>query len=206
MRSQLYLLCLLSIVFAGTGIGCGKPDGKLPAAGAGPAASQAEDNALAAASPTDVVAQFYDALRGGEEGKIAVLLTDKARQETAKSGLDIRSPGSASLKYQIGELQYVTPEQDGAHVKSTWSEVDEDGQQVDTEVIWVLRKQADGWRIAGMATQIAEGQLPLLFNFEDPEDMLKKKDLVEKQTAAAEESVAEKTGPITADNPATMLR
>jgi hypothetical protein len=132
-------------------------------------------------SPADAVAHFYEALRLGNKDAIAGLLTDKARAETAKNGLGISSSGSGSLKYQLGETDYVTEQMDGAHVKSIWTETDEFGQLVDTEVIWVLRKQHNGWRVAGMATQVMEGQLPLLFNFEDPQDMLQKKAFVENQ-------------------------
>jgi hypothetical protein len=138
--------------------------------------------------PTDTVARFYEALRKGDEPAIAELLTDKAKAETAKSGLGIQSQGSNRLQYELGEVEYVNEALDGAHVQSLWIDFDERGERLATEVIWVLRKQSDGWRVAGMATQIAEGQLPLLFNFEDPEDMLRKKEYVERQYAEAEQA------------------
>lgn len=163
-------------------------------------------------TPDKVVAHFYDALRDGNEQTIAALLTDKAREETAKSGLDIRSPGSASLTYEIGEIDYVTEAGDGAHVKSLWMQPDENGEKFGTEVIWVLRRQSNGWRIAGMATQVQEGQLPLLFNFEEPEDMLAKKEYVETELQAAEQSAGDDTSieqlasPQGIDAPATTIR
>jgi acylphosphatase len=61
-----------------------------------------------------------------------------------------------------------------------WSETEANGTTASTEVIWVLRKQANGWRVAGMATAIEDGQLPILFNFEDPEDMERKREYVER--------------------------
>jgi hypothetical protein len=42
----------------------------------------------------------------------------------------------------------------------------------------MVRREADGWRIAGMATRVFEDQPPLYLNFEDPEDMLRKQQLV----------------------------
>ena len=51
-----------------------------------------------------------------------------------------------------------------------------------------------------MATPVVEGELPLLFNFEEPEDMLQKKAFVEQQLAQPAESqpaTAESTGPAT---------
>ena len=131
--------------------------------------------------PDQVVSQFYQALRSGNSDSIEALLTDKAREETAKSGLAIQSQTSASLAYDIGETDYVTENLDGAHVMSLWAEPDANGELVSTEVIWVLRKQHDGWKISGMATAVADGELPLLFNFENPEDMMMKKAYVESQ-------------------------
>jgi ketosteroid isomerase-like protein len=156
---------------------------------ASPLAAGTQDVAASSErQPTDTVARFYEALRKGDEPAIADLLTDKAKAETAKSGLGIQSQGSNRLEYELGEVEYVNEALDGAHVQSLWIDYDERGERLATEVIWVLRKQSDGWRVAGMATQIAEGQLPLLFNFEDPEDMLRKKEYVERQYAEAEQA------------------
>jgi hypothetical protein len=97
--------------------------------------------------------------------------------------LGIQSQASESLSYQISETEFVSDEMDGAHVRTTWMEPSPEGDMTATEVIWVLRKQNDGWKISGMATPVVEGELPLLFNFEEPEDMLRKKEFVEQQLA-----------------------
>jgi len=142
-------------------------------------------------SPGQVTAQFYEALRSGNKDAIGVLLTDKAREETAKNGLDIRSQASTSLSYEIGETDYVTEEMDGAHVASFWTETDEQGQSMTSPVIWVLRKQTNGWRIAGMATPVVEGELPLFFDFEDPQNMMRTKEYVETEVYGEQEEQAE---------------
>ena len=181
------LLCL--------SIGCGDSQQSPQGNGAsGPAAQMRSDNGsqrvgktepgeTGADQPNQVVSLFYQALRSGDDASIAALLTDRAREETAKSGLAIQSQASDSLSYTIGETDYVTESLDGAHVMSLWTEPDGEGGLVSTNVIWVLRKQQDGWKISGMATPVAEGQLPLLFNFENPEDMMQKKAYVESQMA-----------------------
>lgn len=181
--------------------GCG--DSPTPDRAASPLAEAPDGNAQmvknnnakrgSSNSPSEAVAQFYEALRSGQDSKIAALLTDKAREETANSGLDIQSQGSTRLEYELGEVQFVDDAMQGAHVRSLWIDYLPDGERVGTEVIWVLRQQADGWRIAGMATQVIEGELPLLFNFEDPEDMLRKKEYVEQQYQLAEESMEIRT-------------
>jgi hypothetical protein len=204
MRRVLSVLALtaLSCWFVGCGgAPQGSPDTGTAAStadspGTTATASPAEAAAATGASgPGGVVAQFYEALRTGNDAAIASLLTDKARAETAKSGLGIQSQASASLSYEIGETDYVTDQMDGAHVKTTWKEPSSDGQMTSTEVVWVLRKQTNGWKISGMATPVVEGELPLLFNFEEPEDMLQKKAFVEQQLAQPDSAAEAASGP-----------
>jgi hypothetical protein len=166
-----------------------------------PAAAAATEDA-AASQPDQVVAQFYEALREGDNAAIERLLTDRAREETTKSGLAIQSQTSGSLSYTVGETDYVTDNMDGAHVMSLWTEPDGQGSSISTDVIWVLRKQHNGWKISGMATPVEEGQLPLLFNFENPEDMMQKKAYVESQVADAGDQLDE---PGTAAQPTGAL-
>lgn len=197
MKTVLRVLSLTVLICGLAGCG-GAPQGSSEAANAGsspaggegltPAAGAAAAAPADSSGPADVVAQFYEALRRGSDETIASLLSDKAREETANSGLGIQSQASESLTYQISETEYVGDPTDGAHVRTTWMEPGPAGDTTATEVIWVLRKQRDGWRISGMATPVVEGELPLLFNFEEPEDMLRKKEFVEQQ-------IAEPAGP-----------
>lgn len=129
-------------------------------------------------TPAGVVSQFYDALRDGDNTTIAQLLTDKAREETAKNGLKVLSQENSALTYQVGETEYVTEELDGAHVASLWIEPDERSQPVSTEVVWILRKQTNGWRVAGFA-QLFDNNLPVLFDLESAEDTLRAKEYVD---------------------------
>ena len=196
---RLLSLTLLICGFAGCG---GAPQGSSDAANPGSSEPSGEEVSQAVSAPADatpaansgpaaVVAQFYEALRQGSDETIASLLSDKAREETANSGLGIQSQASESLSYQISQTEYVDDQMDGAHVRTTWMEPGPDGETTATEVIWVLRKQHDGWRISGMATPVVAGELPLLFNLEEPEDMLRKKDFVEQQIAEPAESQAD---------------
>lgn len=162
-----------------------------PAHGAVVAGSAQPGNASPAnanrPSPAHVTAQFYEALRSGDSDDIGALLTDKARHETAKNDLDIRSQASTSLTYEIGETDYVTEKMDGAHVATLWTETDEQGQAITSPVIWVLRKQSNGWRVAGMATPVVQGELPIFFDFENPLDMMRTKEFVENEVYGGQE-------------------
>jgi hypothetical protein len=90
------------------------------------------------------------------------------------------------MTYQIGETEFVGDAEDGAHVGSIWTEKQANGRVDSFEVIWVLRKQSEGWRIAGMATP-AEGTNEAMFlNFEDPDDLLNKLQATEEDLAGPE--------------------
>jgi hypothetical protein len=194
---------LAALVLAGCG---GSPQGSSPETQHGVSqsdntphtlrASVTAPPVLANSSPGDVVAAFYEALRRGDNATIASLLTDKAKAETARSGLSIQSQASKGLQYEIRETEFVTEQMDGAHVGSVWSEPGSDGQLTSTEVVWILRREQGCWRISGMATSLAEGELPLVFNFEDPEDMQQKRSYAEAHLSDAQSGAQEAAAPV----------
>ena len=149
----------------------------------------------AAATPEQVVEHFLAALQQGSDEQVTGLLTAKARTETAKHDLVVRSPGSPTAKFSVGALELVSG---GAYVNSQWSETSRDGFVRSFEIIWVLRKQANGWRIAGMATRVAENEQPTYLNFENPQEMIRKwnaadKRLTNKENPASPDSTTAST-------------
>src|SRR5262249_62416966 len=87
--------------------------------------------------------------------------------------------GRPTATFKVGKVEYVTPNKDGAHVWCSWTDaVDDQGHTRTDEIIWVLRHESEGWRIAGMVTKVYPDQPPLVLNFEDPEDMLRKQQLL----------------------------
>lgn len=118
--------------------------------------------------PEQVVDSLLQSMKTGNKVGVASLLTITARTETEKAGLEVQPPAMPNAGYQVMEA-VLPPEDPGvAHVSSIWSEGDDH-----YEIIWVLRKEAPGWRIAGMAMTIDENQDPLFLNFENPAEMLK---------------------------------
>ena len=149
----------------------------------------------ATATPEQVVEHFLAALQQGSDEEVTGLLTAKARTETAKHDLVVRSPGSPTATFSVGALELVSG---GAYVNSQWSETSRDGFAHSFEIIWVLRKQANGWRIAGMATRVAENEQPTYLNFENPQEMIRKwnaadKRLTNKENPASPESTTAST-------------
>jgi ketosteroid isomerase-like protein len=144
--------------------------------------------------PADAVREFLEAVRVGNDKKAATMLTPVAREKTAEMHMVVAPPGSDTAKYQVGDVEAV---EGGAHVASTWTDVDGEGKQHSDPILWILRKEVEGWRIAGMATKIFEDELPIILNFEDPEDMIRKQKLAEEEMnrraeRAEAQSVAEK--------------
>lgn len=158
----------------------------------------------ATASPEQVVTVFLNALRTGDSPTTESLLTSKAREELAKHELSVDVQSAPNAVYEVKPAEGVQGDPTGAHVSSVWTEKFDDGEET-YEIVWAVRKQPEGWRLAGMAMQLIPGQAMQFLNFENPEDMLKKKDeaIAAMQAAAAE--MAQQQPPSTTQ-PATIER
>jgi hypothetical protein len=130
------------------------------------------------AGPDKVVANFLHSVSKGDKEMAYKLLTPIARQKTLEMQMELPG-GSPTAEFKVGDVELV--EQGGAHVACDWSDVDAEGTRHTDKVIWVLRQEDEGWRIAGMATKVFEDQLPVILNFEDPADMIRKQELVEQE-------------------------
>jgi hypothetical protein len=153
--------------------GCGKSNNSSPASAnsdATTAAPVAQDSS--SDGPAAAAREFLESLRTGNEEKAAKMLSATAREKTSSLGRNVTPPASDTAKFTIGKVELVND--DGARVASTWIDIDEHGQTKSDEAIWVLRRESDGWRVAGVAAQVFPGEPPLLLNFEDPEDMFRK--------------------------------
>lgn len=142
-------------------------------------------NHVKAAEPAVAVESFLAALQN-EQGDVAFsLITGKARDAMHEFGLTPQPVGSKASTYTIGRTEFVTPEKDGAYVSSIWSEPLGNGQVDQYEIVWVLRKEVTGWRIAGMASEVLPSQPPLFLDFENPGEMQRKLEEAERTIAAA---------------------
>ncbi len=185
MRRAIWLCTVWLVV--GTGLaGCGSNGSSTPTAKSDTTkeskSSVAQGNSktkFETPDPEVAVETFLEAVRKGDEEKANAMLTSKAREETKKSEM-LAPAGSKTAKFKVGDVEMVSEEV--AHVTAVWTDVDEEGQSHRDEIVWMLRlEEGSGWRIAGMATKIFEDQEPLLLNFEDPEDMQRKKMLAEQE-------------------------
>lgn len=182
-------LAVLILVAAG----CGKTEVASPKTGS---ADSPEKSAVAAANPTatpeSAVGLFLEALRTGNDEKATQLLSSTAREKTAAVNRNLTPPASDTARFTIGKVEYVND--DGARVSCTWTDVDEEGKSRSDDAIWVVRREADGWRIAGVAAEVFAGEPPLLLNFEDPEDMFRKQQWVREEIRRRAEAAEDGSG------------
>lgn len=143
------------------------------------------------------VFEFLDAVRTGSDAKATAMLSTVAREKAAELNRSVRPPASDTAKFQVGTVQYIG--NDGARVNTLWTDLDENGESQTDEAIWVVRKETEGWRVAGVAATVFDGDPPLLLNFEDPEEMVKKqqwvKEEIQRRTEAAQLQANENQAP-----------
>jgi hypothetical protein len=149
-------------------------------------------------SPEALTTAFLEAVRTGDDKTAATLLTPAARQKTAEQEMVVAPPGSQTARFAIRDVQMVDG---GAHVASDWSDVGTDGHMHTDRIVWILRKEPIGWRIAGMASKIFPDRPPVVLNFEDPEDMMR-----QQQAAEAEMARRDATQNPAAKKPASSVR
>ncbi len=162
--------------FAGCGNSGGTADKKTNEAPSQQVASSAPTNPSAGtAKPTvemtpaaEVVAQFLDSVRRGDESTVASLLTTEAIAELNKLNIEIDPPGSPEAAFEIGKTEYTDEEKDAAYVELAWIEpVEGSAEKKRNEALFVVRKDQVGWRIAGMVIDAGEGQEPEVIDFEN---------------------------------------
>jgi hypothetical protein len=124
------------------------------------------------------VVTFLDAMKRGDEATARDMLTRVARAKTEELGVPVAPPVNDTATYTVRECEMVSDSNDLAHVATIWSDVDETGGKNSETIIWAVRLDPEGWRVVGMAMKIFEDMPPLLLNFEDPQDMIAKQEMV----------------------------
>ena len=160
-------ICVLGVLLLTGLVGCDSAS-----TGGGPPAE---------ATPEHAVHSFLEAVRVGNEKQAALMLTSVARTKTAETDMVVAPVGSDTASFKIGKVEQVA--ENAAHVDTFWTDLDEEGKPHTDEVIWFVRKDPEGWRISGMATRVFDNQIPLVLNFEDPEDMMRKQEAAEREIA-----------------------
>jgi hypothetical protein len=155
------------------------------------ATSAVADN-LKNATPDKVLKQFLDAARLGDQKKLSTLMSKLAREEAEKYHIDFELQSYKDATYDLGQYEYLTPAKNTAHVACKWT--DHDGDTNFThDVIWVMRKEEEGWRVVGMITRPFPDRDPVAFNYENVKELMDTKAAIEdevKRRAEEEERQA----------------
>jgi hypothetical protein len=85
--------------------------------------------------PDVVVREFLNALKSGNDGVTAGLLTPLARTETAKHNLAVQPPGTPTALYQITAAEIDMQDPTLSQVACLWTETDDQGVKRNDEVI-----------------------------------------------------------------------
>ncbi len=202
MRSHGWTLLLAIIPL--TLLGCGQTSGD--ADGEQAATANADSDAGRSAEekpqshskpkldgPAAAVYEFLEAVRSGDDATADQMLTTVARQKTQEMNMVVAPPGSDTARFQVGKAE-ILPD-DRAKVDCTWTDRDIDGTIRTDEIIWVLRKETEGWRIGGMVATVFPDTDPVMLNFEDPEGMIRKQEEIKKEMDRRMMAARAKTEP-----------
>jgi len=189
---RLVHVSLLLVVLVPIGVvGCSRSDSpNTPESTVVPtgAASTAESSA-GSGGPEAAVREFLEAVRTGDDKKTEAMFTRLAREKIKEmEDIQVAPPGSDTASFEVGTAEYLA--EDGARVKSKWTDLDREGKPRTDEITWMLRKESEGWRIAGMAATVFEGEDPLLLDFENPKETLRKLELLREEIRQRTESQA----------------
>ncbi|NMC20955.1 MAG: hypothetical protein GYA33_11100 [Thermogutta sp.] len=129
------------------------------------------------ADPVAATKVFLEAVRTGDDEKVVAMFTESARQQAGELNRQFAPVGSDTASYKVSDkVQFLA--EDGARVMSTWTDLGPDGKPRSDDIMWMLRKEPGGWRIAGMAAVIFPGEPPLLLDFENMKETLRKVELL----------------------------
>lgn len=161
---------LLILVGTALPLGCG---GQADPNGGGSSALATRATSATSSSvvpPNEIVAMFSDSIRRGDKETTIKLITLAAREEIQRRGMTIDPPGSPEASYKIGEVKFLDQDRDAAYVESFWIEPGVNGQpNQQTEVVWAVQLEPEGWRISGLAIDNGPNEEPTLVDFENLE-------------------------------------
>ncbi len=204
---KMHGIVMLAIV-AALAAGCGKSDGTKPTSSstggnsATSAATTVADANVKLEPPAAATQEFLEAVRTGSDNKAIRLLSTVAREKTASLNRERHARRQRYRPFYRG--QGGLRRRLRARVACTWTDLDEEGKPITDTAVWVLRRESEGWRIAGVAAKVFPDHDPIILNFEDPEDLLKQQQWVrtEMQRRMEESGLqAKETGKT--DSPAT---
>lgn len=194
MRWWLNLTALA--LMAPVGAGCGK---STSSGGAADGSQASADD-----SPDKAVHDFLSAAQAGDQKRLSSLLTTAAQTEAQKNGVNFELDSYQNASFQLEQYEFLNEAKDSAHVSCKWTDRYQDGTEVTHDVIWVVRHEAAGWRVAGMIIRPFPDKPPVALNYEDFKALADAKDFIEQEAMRREKAAAPQQQPAsTAEKPLT---
>jgi len=208
-RDTLVVICMGLGVALG---GCGKPASVGPeSASKGDGTESAGDGSqaspalvLKAATPEAAATEFLEAVRTGNDRVAEAMFTNLARERIGELDIQVAPRGSDTARFEVGKAELLDP--DGARVPCKWTDLDKEGKSRTDDMIWMLRKQSEGWRVAGMAATVFEGENPLLLDFENPKETIEKLEMLRDEIARRSVQPPPTESARQAENPPEQMR
>ncbi|MDR2755519.1 MAG: hypothetical protein LBC20_07405 [Planctomycetaceae bacterium] len=116
---------------------------------------------------SEIVSRFMTAILHGESRTIRTLLTPLARQKSKELGISFTPQTSHTASFTIDQI--IPHGENCVYVHTTLTDSNEKGEKETAEIVWIVDKNEEGWRISGAAAELFDGQDKTLLNFEDPE-------------------------------------
>lgn len=141
--------------------------------------------------PQKLIFYFVRAIQTQDEQAIIAMLTSSARLQRAKMNFQLGGKHPQDAEVELKLADYLKDDEGnivGARVGTTWVTVDADGMEYEDNIVWVLRKEPEGWRVAGMVGIIDPKYPPITVDFEDLEESLK---MAEKLQIEYEKKISE---------------
>lgn len=129
------------------------------------------DDHMGVPRPASAVLEFLDAVRNGDVKKTERMLSSAARRGLDRMDAVVRPPGSDTAEFEVGEVGRLP---DGrVTVASAWTDRRADGRLRTDNVTWIVREEADGWRVCGMIATPFPGRPAIILDFENPQNTLR---------------------------------
>jgi hypothetical protein len=172
--------------------GCGKPAAKTQVVSQEAAAAESLGGPMVAErgcvnppqdmdGPAGAVCTFLEAVRTGDDQKTEAMFVSAGREKIKELKIPVTPHGSDTACFELGPVEQVSEEL--ARVACKWTDLDSEGQRHTDEMTWAVLKEAEGWRIAGLAATVFDGEPPLLLDFRDPQEVVEKLETLRQEVA-----------------------
>lgn len=121
-------------------------------------------------TPDQVCREFIECLKAGNALDAERFLTRTSAVNARKAALTLEPPGSDQAQFDFGVPNFNTNKKLIATVECKITDLI-DGEPSETKMSWLLKRDGESWKIAGMILTIDDQGGTDFFSFENPADI-----------------------------------